>query len=150
MREINAAWAVLGDVRTKERYDLELALARAQASRSQRSTGAAGASLRPPTPLLVPDRSRGEGDDAEYGVWSLAFRYLPWMALLVVLGGIFIVTAFAGVKDPASAPRRGTPGNPIVAAVLEIGNCVRFPSAIELDLVDCTEPNRTKAKLCPL
>lgn len=139
MREVNAAWGVLSDAGAKQRYDLELALQRAQAARaSAAAPGPPGTAPRPPAPGSGP-AYHGHVDVAPGdGLWTVLFRALPWALVIFVLGGIFVFTAFAaGQRDE---PARGTPQVSVPTA--EVGDCVRFSAPDRLALVDCSVPNQ--------
>jgi hypothetical protein len=147
MAEVNHAWSVLSDPATKEHYDLELALVRAKAGRpygatvgarpqGARPAGATGAATapRPAAPRFHSD----EVDVApDAGVWSVIFRAVPWLVVIVVLGGIFVFTAFAASHGTGSTSSTA----PVVPPTAAVGDCIRRVSSTELDLVDCESPN---------
>ena len=143
MADVNHAWAVLSDPATKEHYDLELALVRAKAGRpTAPSAGARPASAAPrPSTAPRPAAPRFHGDEVDVapdaGVWAVIFRAVPWLVVIVVLGGIFVFTAFAashGSGSPSST-------EPVVAPTAAVGVCIRRVSSTELDLVDCDTAN---------
>jgi DnaJ-class molecular chaperone len=138
MREVNAAWGVLSDSGAKERYDLELALARAQAARTPGASRPAAA--RPPTePARSGPSHHGYVDLAPGdGAWTAFFRAMPWVVVILVLGGIFVFTAFAAGRDNAPASSR----EQITLPTASVGDCVRFASSTQLALVDCSVPNQ--------
>jgi curved DNA-binding protein CbpA len=146
MREVNAAWGVLSDAGARERYDLELALARAKASgpvsRPRPPQGASGAS-RPAGAAAgrsgAGDAYHGYVDVAPAdGVWTALFRAMPWLVVIVVLGGIFVFTAFAAGRGEGTAGR----DEQVTLPTASVGDCVRFSSATRLALVDCASPNQ--------
>jgi hypothetical protein len=145
MADLNHAWAVLSDPATKGHYDLELSLVQAKAGRAAGSSG--GPHPRPPSATYRPPAAPrpaaprfhgGEVDVApDAGVWTVIFRAVPWLLVIVVLGGIFVFTAFAashGEGSPSSTA-------PVVAPTAAVGDCIRRVSSTELDLVDCDAPN---------
>jgi hypothetical protein len=143
MREINRAWSVLSDAAARQHYDLELALARAKAARSAPPSRPAPATARASAPS-EPFRSQpvyhhGYVEVAPgYGVWTAIFRAVPWLLVVVVLGGIFVFTAFAAADRSGEA----TPEQPIVASTASVGDCIRRLSATELGIVDCSRANQ--------
>ena len=72
------------------------------------------------------------------------FHAGPWLLVIVILGGIFVFTAFAAGGREPGADQRGTPTNPIVSPRPVAGDCVRFPTPTEIDLVDCDRPHQGK------
>lgn len=109
MREVNEAWRVLRDPAARLAYDRTL------------------------LPSPGPDDELDEldrpfrGRPAEPGdVVVTLVRALPWVLVLLVLGGIFVFTAFAGGG--------GSPSDRQV-----VGDCVRA-SATLLEVVPCTGP----------
>lgn len=106
MQELNEAWRVLRDPSARRAYDASLAPP-------------------PPTedldPMDVPFRSPA----AEPGDVGVAIaRALPWVAILVVLALIFLVTAVANRSGPDEAEDL-------------VGRCVRLGRATEVDVVPC-------------
>lgn len=142
MRDINRAWSVLSDADARQHYDLELALARSRAARTAPGPGstrpapaAARASAAPPR---AEPAYHGYVDVAPgYGVWTAIFRAVPWLLVIVVLGGIFVFTAFAASDRDDSA----TPEQPIVATTASVGDCIRRLSPTMLGVVDCSRAN---------
>ncbi len=123
MVALNEAWRVLGDPTARAAYDARLRLP---------STSTAGGATRPaarPTP-----RARPAAPPPAVSPGTVVVRGLPWIAVVVVLGVIFVVTAFAGGGSSTPAP----PSTTIGAAV---GDCVRFPGPTAVDLVDCAAPH---------
>ncbi|MPY95443.1 MAG: DnaJ domain-containing protein [Acidimicrobiia bacterium] len=142
MREVNAAWEVLSDTGAKQRYDLELALARASAARVP-----TGPRPRPGPPVSNaarwPPSTSAPGPHAHVevapgdGLWTAMIRALPWAVVIVVLGAIFVFTAFAAGRSDD----RGATTDQYVLPTASVGDCVRFRSATRLALVDCSSPN---------
>lgn len=115
MADINEAWRVLSDPGRRAMYD---------------------ASLRRPEPAAA--RSHGGADDL-YRVPSGAFvddrpARFPWgwVAILVVLGAIFVFTAGALTKDP---------GRPTTDGLLHAGDCVVIEANGDAAEALCTGPH---------
>jgi len=71
------------------------------------------------------------------GVWPVVFRAVPWLLVIVVLGGIFVFTAFAASRrDGSPSPSQAT-----TASTASVGDCIRWLSSTELGIVDCDKPN---------
>lgn len=79
MREINAAWHVLGDARRRRRYDLERAPERQFITRDDGTM--------PPEVLEEVDTT------------ARLIRGLPWMLLVIIMFAIFVFTAYAVTSD---------------------------------------------------
>lgn len=117
MREINESWRVLQDRDRRRAYD----------DRRRAAARRPAATARPGT--VVP------ADDDLVDVLPLltrrqagVFRHLPWIAIVVVLGGIFVISAYAGHDDepaPATAP---TPGA-----------CIDVVAGTSTTVIDCTQ-----------
>jgi curved DNA-binding protein CbpA len=120
MAEVNEAWRVLRDPAARAAYDRALA----------------GAALGPGTPAPFDGPVGFDGDDGDQDipfqgrsgepgdVLTAVLRALPWLIVGLVLGGIFVFTAFAaGGGDPS--PRQ------------LVGDCVRASSSL-LEVVPCT------------
>jgi hypothetical protein len=138
MREINQAWQVLSDAGARQHYDLELSLARIKAQRDARPPRPAAAAYRPPPRPRQPF----DQDDADlvdvapsYGVWTAIFRAAPWLLVIVVLGGIFVFTAFAASHNSAHSK------DPVVRPTAQVGSCIRWLAGTELGIVDCNKAN---------
>jgi hypothetical protein len=139
MRDINGAWRVLSDPATRERYDLELSLERVKAQRQAwqprpaPATAAARSTATPPRPAY-----HGLEIDVapSYGIWTAILRAVPWLLVIVVLGGIFVFTAFAASQQNGTASKE-----PVVAPTAHVGECIRWLSNTELGIVDCDRPN---------
>jgi hypothetical protein len=149
MREVNAAWAVLSDPAARRDYDARLA---AQARPSSGATGASrapgpGSPPRPPGPAgrpagpgapgtarpgggAAPGRPLGHGDD-DADLVGRGIRLLPVLAVLALLLGIFVFTAFAATSDT------GPPTTTLAPGDLAAGMCVR--AARVLTVVPCSD-----------
>src|SRR4051794_10870330 len=99
MADLNEAWKVLSDTAAKETYDLELALARIKAARGGSGHGARRTATAAPR-VAAAARPTPMGHGVDYvdvapssGVWPMVFRAVPWLLVIVVLGGIFVFTA---------------------------------------------------------
>ncbi len=79
------------------------------------------------------DGTDGRFDGDEIDLVSHGFRFLPAIALFVILLGIFIFTAFAASNAHPDAPVVTVPGE------LRAGSCVR--SAAVLTTVPCDRPH---------
>ncbi len=121
MRELNAAWRVLRDPAGRAAYDRSLAAASAAREAVDWSTSGNWADADLDDDLDRPFRGR----PAEPGDLVVALvRALPWIVIVVVLGSIFVFTAFAGHH-----------GTDTTSPVL--GDCVR--STASLEVVACSE-----------
>lgn len=109
MRDVNAAWSVLGDPEARRRYDASL-----RPPASGRATGAgggAGGGAPRPRPAATTPRSAPAPRAAaarpveRETVVGHPLRYLPTALIVIVLFGIFVFTAFAaGGRDEAPRP----------------------------------------------
>lgn len=123
MREVNESWHVLGDPNRRRAYDAQRrgdAAHRSAAPRASSDSGA-GESTETHRDLV---RSRDEVDDDLVDVLppmraftAGVFGFLPWAVLLLVLGLIFVVTAYAGGDDSAVSPR---PPDAVVGDCLDV------------------------------
>jgi hypothetical protein len=127
MQHVNEAWRILKEPASRAAYDRALVNAGVRIPKA--------APGRPPMP---------EPEDADFdtpfahtpahpgdiGV-SIA-RTLPWLAVAVILGAIFVFTAFAGAdrEDPGPAAR--------------IGQCIASGSGFDIVRVPCEGPNDGK------
>lgn len=136
MQEVNEAWQVLGDAGRRSAYDRSL-------------VASAGPSPAP----AGPGRRADDDDDRPYpqrlaqpgDVGISLVRGLPWMAVVVVLVGIFIFTAFAGGSDDEEP-----------SASELIGSCVVLESGGVVTEVPCDVPSDgrvdlvvVRSSLCP-
>lgn len=117
MQDVNEAWRVLRDAGSRAAYDRSLRAAPA-----------------PPRPRPAPSTQSDEWLDrpyprraAEPGDLTVAVvRAAPWIAVLVVLGAIFVFTAFARTDDTGTDDL--------------IGDCVLMTDGMP-DEVPCDSPN---------
>jgi len=120
MREINEAWRVLQDPVRRRRYDL---------GREHRSIAPAGRTAAPV------DRFDADDELVDVGPSDLTTRAvhgLPWIVLILVLGFIFVMTAYAGKRDVAP---------PAVARAAPIGSCLVVTAGPTTSVVPCDQPN---------
>jgi curved DNA-binding protein CbpA len=143
MQDVNEAWRVLRMPATRAAYDARLA----GRTNEARPNGASAARARPsgarpagwgmdpdvdldPTPY----HQRPEGIVDPGG--SLV-RSLPWMVALVVLGAIFVFTAFAG--GAGEDPRRSSSDL--------VGRCVQSQQGVGVVEVPCSAANEGRVDL---
>ena len=123
MREVNESWHVLRDPSRRRRYDDSRVIGR------PRTTGASPQRSTPRDLHPMP----AEDDDLvdvmpEMGpVAAGLFRHLPWVVLVVVLGLIFVVTAYAGKHDPATTVPQA-----------KVGSCIDVSPGPSTTIVPCT------------
>lgn len=128
MREVNEAWHVLKDPVRRRRYDDGRI---ATTSRSRPGT------TRPAPPSGV--EPRADDDDlveilGDVGpVQAGLFRHGPWAVLVVVLGLIFVVTAYAASDKTVDAPARA-----------DAGSCVNVASGPVTTVVPCSGPHELR------
>ena len=123
MREINEAWRVLQDPTRRRRYDI---------GRDRQDVDPAG---RDPTAV---DRFDADDDLIDVGPADLTTRAvhgLPWIVLILVLGFIFVVTAYAG---------KGEEAPPAVDRAAPIGSCLVVTAGPATSVVPCDRPNTGK------
>ena len=137
MRQVNAAWAVLSTSDARRRYDESLRLTTREAPRPT-APRATSASPRPAmhtirAPDADDDGADGRLDDDDVDLVGHGLRFLPAIALFVILFGIFIFTAFAASNAHPDAPVVTVPGE------LRAGSCVR--AAAVLTTVPCDRPH---------
>ncbi len=131
MREINESWAVLQDPQRRRAYDEE----RVGAARRRPSTARPG-----PAPAARAAVAEDDDDLVDVlppmgGVMAGLLRHLPWVVALVVLGGIFLLSAYAGSGGDAEAPT--TPTVP----VSHIGECLDLEPGPSTTIVPCDGPH---------
>lgn len=129
MREVNEAWATLGDPARRRAYDASLV-------GDPRRPSARSSTSRPRS--SVPAVADEDGDLVDVmgdmgPVQAGLFRHGPWMALVLILGLIFVGTAYAtsggASNDPAPSPRAA------------IGNCVDVAAGPTTTIVPCDGPH---------
>jgi len=118
MQEVNEAWRILGDPVRRAAYDRSLA---------------AAASPTPPTSPVVADPSFDTpvahplAEPGDLGISIV--RMVPWIAVAVVLGAIFVFTAFAG------------PSRTVGDLEAYVGDCVSIDRESSVTSVPCASPN---------
>jgi curved DNA-binding protein CbpA len=144
MQVINEAWRVLGDRERRSAYDHLLAGGRPSASGEPRFGDPRFGGAQPGHPAEQ-DLARMGSAVTDLGV-SLA-RGLPWVAVLAILGAIFVFTAFAGGSSDVSDVR---------SASDLVGSCVQLERGGVVNQVPCEGPSdgrvdlvAVRASLCP-
>lgn len=128
MAEVNEAARVLTDPARRRAYD------------AQRRPVADPPTSRPPTATTW--TSAAHGDAVPRGPVSLTASLagvLPWLALVGLLFGIFVFTAFAGGpgSDDDAGDERGVDQSPATVAVRDLrGQCVQLAAGFTL-VVNC-------------
>lgn len=130
MREINEAWHVLRDPARRRAYDESRLGSRHSASGAGRDRSV-GAAVEHEPPTSVDDDDLVEVMPPMGAVTAGLFRHLPWVALLVVFGLIFVLTAYATGDDPTPDPA------PRVGA----GSCVDVEAGPVTTVVSCDGPH---------
>jgi hypothetical protein len=126
MAAINEAWRVLGDPARRASYDASLSVARPAPvvpAPAGTGPGVAGSEL--------------DGEPEGRSFWAVA---LPWILVLVVLGGIFLFTAYARRGGSPDSPGSTVPVSP-VDGVVEVGSCVVLDSGARTFEVSCAGPH---------
>jgi curved DNA-binding protein CbpA len=105
MREVNAAWEVLGRPDSRAQYDADLYLRRrdeARARRTSNTTATSPSAARAPRPP-VDTTEISEDDDVELSaLTAFLLRRGPIIVLMFIALGLFVGTALARHGDPAS------------------------------------------------
>jgi DnaJ-domain-containing protein 1 len=117
MREINESWRVLQDPASRRRYD------ESRMERRRHTTA------RPVHPVLV-DEDDGDLVEVMPPMTALKaglMRHLPWVVLLVVLGGIFVFSAYA-TADRSSPPKTAS-------------TCLDVSAGTSTTMVPCAGPH---------
>jgi len=131
MQEVNAAWTVLSDPRSRREYDATLR-AREEARTPGASVFAESARQRPahagPPPVVL------DWDDEPGARLPSLVRIAPVVLLLAVLAAIFVVTAFAAGGNSVDVPRSRERATPAIGACLDVSNAM-------ITEVPCTSPN---------
>lgn len=128
MREINESWAVLRDSTSRRRYD-EARLAGGGSGRAP----AAGTTVVP--------RTDEEDDDLVDvapevdGFMGAVLHHLPWIVLVVLLAGIFVVTAYAAGGHKSS-------DQPVTTTTIPVaGTCLTVAAGPVATPVPCSSPH---------
>ena len=131
MQDVNEAWRVLRSPASRAAYDDRLA---GRAAPTPRANGSSAASWRGSDLDPTPYHTRPEG---MVDPGASVVRSLPWIAALVVLGAIFVFTAFAG---GAGEDTRRTSSD-------LVGRCVQSQRGIGVVEVPCTGENEGRVDL---
>lgn len=134
MREVTEAFHVLGDPTRRRRYDDERLAATGR-------RGAPGPAARrvgrtdPEASAPVPADDDDLVDVAPHlgSLGAAAYRHLPWIVLVVVLGGIFVATAYAGHDDPPPAT--------VTRTTVAAGTCLDVHNGPSTTVVACDGPH---------
>lgn len=118
MQELTAAWQVLSDAGRRHRYDRELGLARVGARVEDQSRFEMRA-----------DGTVAHGGDEIIDPTARLVRALPWIAILFVLGIIFVFSAYA----LTGGPKEPLPG--------KVGQCISVGAAGDVSDVPCGTPH---------
>lgn len=133
MREINDAWQTLREPSSRRCYDDTLLFHR-EAARP------AGATRSPVTPAPTCDDDDLVDVMGDIGpVQVHLMRGLPWVALAVVFGFIFVFTAYATTNKHAT-----TPTTAVVGVDPPVGSCLRIVTGSTppaTSVVPCSGPN---------
>jgi hypothetical protein len=134
MREINESWHVLQDPARRLAYDRDR---RARANGTRPAAASTSASTSAASRADVSRDGVEGGHDlvdvlppmtaAQAGV----FRHLPWVVALLVLGLIFVVSAYAN-HEPDTTP---------AARVPTVGECIDVTSGPSTTIVGCDGPH---------
>lgn len=147
MQEVNDAWRVLREPASRAAYDRALAI-----HHGRRPTRASDRPDVPPRHAAGPGHAPDDLDTpfhsapAEPGDLGVSVvRALPWVAVLLILGAIFVFTAFAGGDDDADGPQE------------LVGRCISSGPATAVVAVPCEGPNdgevvlvANRASHCPV
>ena len=128
MREVNEAWHVLRDPVRRREYDTER---RALASRPRTTTDQSvlrGARNRPAPPSRPAHDVELDDSPPVSRTQARLLRHLPWVVVALLLGGIFVISAYAD-RDRDRAPT-----GPRAATV---GDCLDIPSGTATTIVPC-------------
>lgn len=139
MREVNEAWRVLQDPTRRRAYDQGRRILGARPGPTTRPAGSAASEERPVArPVGEAARRRAEDDDdlvdvlpPMTAVQAGLFRHLPWVLVAVVLGGIFVLTAYAATDtdEPKPTPRQAA-----------VGECLDVLTGTATTIVPCSGP----------
>lgn len=135
MREINEAWQVLQDPVSRRRYDEGRLEGRRHTSASPTRPGM-GSSRTPVGQRTDLDRTDDDDDLVDVlppmtALTAGLMRHLPWVALVVVFGLIFVVSAYARAQDPSPTP----------SGRAAAGSCVDVRPGPATTIVDCSGPH---------
>ncbi len=138
MRQVNEAWAVLGDKDRRAAYDRQI-VARAPAPGERPGVQTTDGVTRIDPRLLDPEflAARREAQFEQVSVrTSLVLRAAPVLAVLGLLAAILIFTAYA--RDSIDQPTATTVPGPSLGAGIAANDCVVVTSGPALLEVPCT------------
>lgn len=132
MREINLAWQELRDPALRRRYD-DARLGRDDQQRRGSTPSGAGdrgtrGAGRSDVEVEVADDDLVDVLPPMTALTAGVMRHLPWVALLVVFGLIFVVSAYARAKDPT----------PITTGRATAGSCIDVRPGPATTVVACS------------
>lgn len=130
MREINESWRVLQDPVRRRAYDDS----RLGGSRRPSPAGRPAAT-RPSAPLRLAEDADDDLVDVLPPMTAFTaglYRHVPWVALVVVFGLIFVVSAYAGGTDEAP---------PAAGPTIEVGDCIDVETGTDTVVVSCAGPH---------
>jgi hypothetical protein len=138
MQEVNEAWRVLREPASRAAYDRAL-------TGGRRPVRPPGYTAPPPRHAAAAEEVDDDDDDdldrpftsapAQPGDLGLAMvRALPWLTVAVILGIIFVFTAFAGKHGPKTVDSL-------------VGKCVSSGNVEAVNAVPCQGPNDGKVVL---
>jgi hypothetical protein len=135
MREVNEAWSVLSDPARRRAYDLERSGGTGPGSGPARRGPARGPAAGPGR--VVPAAEASDDDLVDvapvlHGPAATLARHLPWLVLVVVLGIIFVATAYAG---------GGSGDAPTATTAVAEGTCIDLAAGPVTTPVDCAGPH---------
>ncbi len=139
MQRVNEAWTVLGDNQRRKAYDLELSGGRPTSTTSTGvRTGADGVTRVDPRlldPAFLTARRQNQLDELSTRN-SFILRAAPLVAVVGLLGAIFVFTAYA--RSGSDVPPATTVPGPQLGAGIEANDCVDVITGPALLEVPCT------------
>lgn len=124
MREINESWRVLQDTTRRRAYDDSRV-----GAASRRPPERGPASRVTTVDVRVDDDDLVDVLPPMTGFTAGLYRHVPWVALVIVFGLIFVVSAYAGGHD--ESPVKPEPTS-------EVGDCINVKAGTETIVVPCT------------
>jgi len=127
MREINESWSVLQDADRRRAYDAQRLATKPRSDPRARPPRSAA-----PVPIDDDDDDLVDVMPPMTAMTAGLFRHLPWVVLVLVLGGIFVMTAYAG---------SGAEEPPPAAPTAMVGDCLDVTSGPTTSIVSCAGPH---------